>query len=80
MEDSIMQCDICRRSSSERLSFHCIICARNIVYESRIRIVQMLFQNEAASTAMKRKINIKKGLVDFNESPFNKRSQEISLV
>ena len=80
MEDSIMRCDICRRSPSERLPFHCTICARNAVYESRIRIAQMLLQNEAASTAVERKIGAKKGPAGLSESPSSKKSQETSSV
>lgn len=80
MEDSIMRCDICRRSPTERLPFHCTICARNAIYESRIRMAQMLLQSEAASTAVERKIDTKKGPAGPGESPSNKKSQETSSV
>lgn len=75
-----MQCDICRRSPSERLPFHCTICARNAVYESRIRIAQMLLENEAASTAVERKIGTKNTAAGRSEPPPDKKSQETSLA
>lgn len=75
-----MQCDICRRSPSERLPFHCTICARNAVYESRIRIAQILLQNEAAETAVERKIGTRKMTASRSKSPPNKKSQETSMV
>lgn len=75
-----MRCDICRRSPSERLHFHCTICARNAVYESRIRIAQMLLQNEAASTAVESKIGTKKAPAGPSESPSDKKSHETSTV
>lgn len=75
-----MQCDICRRSPSERLPFHCTICARNAIYEPRIRIAQILLQNEAASNAVERKIGTRKAPAGRSESPSNKKSQEASTV
>ena len=42
-----MECDICRRPASSRLPFHCITCARNVVYESRLLYAQVLLQKEA---------------------------------
>ena len=78
MEDFIMQCDICRRSPSDRLPFYCTICARNAVYESRIRMAQILLQNEAASTAVECKIGTRKALAGHNELSPNKKSQETS--
>lgn len=75
-----MRCDICRRSPSERLPFHCTICARNAVYEPRIRMAQMLLQNEAASSAVERKIGSKKTPAGPAESSSNKKSQETSMV
>lgn len=53
-----MQCDICLRSSSARLSFNCITCAQNAVYEPRIQLVQTLLQKEALGKEVERNIAV----------------------
>ena len=53
-----MQCDICLRSSSSRLSFNCTTCARNALYEIRIQLVQTLLQNEAIGKDVQRNIGV----------------------
>ena len=42
-----MQCDICSRTPSGRLPFHCTICARNALYEPRIQLAQSLLNKES---------------------------------
>lgn len=75
-----MQCDICRRSPSERLPFHCTICARNVVYEARIRIAQMLLQNEAAGAAVERQTGTRNSGAGHNKYPSDTQSRETSMA
>lgn len=75
-----MQCDICRRSPSERLPFHCTICARNVVYEARIRIAQILLQNEAAGGAVERKTGTRNSAASHSKSPSSAESRETSMA
>jgi hypothetical protein len=75
-----MQCDICRRSSREGLAFHCTICARNAVYETRIHIAQALLENEAAGAAVGRNIGARKPVVSHSKSSSHPKSREISTV
>lgn len=42
-----MQCDLCLRSPSSRLPFNCTSCARNALYEPRVKLAQTLLQGEA---------------------------------
>lgn len=42
-----MQCDFCLRSPSSRLAFNCTTCARNVVHEPRIQLLQTLLHREA---------------------------------
>lgn len=53
-----MQCDICLRSSSSRLPFHCASCARNVIYEQRILLTQTLLDSEAAGKAVESSIAV----------------------
>ncbi|KAI9835727.1 MAG: hypothetical protein M1819_001905 [Sarea resinae] len=41
-----MQCDICLRSQSSRLAFHCTTCARNALYELRVENARTLLEKE----------------------------------
>ncbi len=41
-----MQCDICSRSESSKLSFRCTTCTRNSLYELRLKNAQTLLQKE----------------------------------
>lgn len=53
-----MQCDICLRSSSSRLPFHCASCARDVIYEQRILLAQTLLDSEAAGKAVESSIAV----------------------
>lgn len=41
-----MQCEICHRSVSSRLSFNCTLCARDALYQPRIELAQTLLHAE----------------------------------
>lgn len=41
-----MQCDICIRSESQKLPFFCTTCARNSLYDLRLKNAQTLLQKE----------------------------------
>lgn len=41
-----MQCDICSRTESSKLSFCCTTCARNSLYEPRLKNIQTLLEKE----------------------------------
>lgn len=56
MQYLIMQCDICLRSSSSRLPFHCASCTRNIIYEPRTLLAQTLLDSEAAGKVVESSI------------------------
>ena len=45
-KQSVMECDICSRLPSSRLTFLCITCARNALYEPRLEAAQALLENE----------------------------------
>lgn len=53
-----MQCDICLRSSSSHLPFHCASCARNVIYEHRTLLAQTLLDSEAAGKAVESSIAV----------------------
>lgn len=53
-----MQCDICLRSSSSHLPFHCASCARNAIYEQRTLLAQTLLDSEAAGRAVESSIAV----------------------
>lgn len=42
-----MQCEICHRSASSRLSFNCTLCARDALYQPRIQLAQTLLHTES---------------------------------
>lgn len=69
-----MQCDICLRSSSNRLPFHCASCARDVIYEQRILLAQTLLDSEAAGKAVESSIAVgptsgqSKASTQFSES------------
>ena len=41
-----MECDICSRTSTSNLLFHCITCARNVLYEPRLLATKLLLEKE----------------------------------
>src|SRR5436305_1641205 len=41
-----MECDICSRIISSNLPFHCITCARNVLYEPRLEATRVLLEKE----------------------------------
>lgn len=41
-----MECDICSRVASLTLPFHCITCARNAVYDARLKTTKVLLEKE----------------------------------
>ena len=41
-----MECDICSRTSTPTLPFHCITCARNILYEPRLEATRVFLEKE----------------------------------
>src|SRR3984885_14450373 len=41
-----MECDICSRTISSNLPFHCITCARNVLYRPRLEATKVLFEKE----------------------------------
>lgn len=51
-----MQCDICKRSSSSRLPFHCTLCAREALHEPRIQLTLILLQQEALGLDVERNV------------------------
>lgn len=42
-----MQCDICHRDASGALPFNCTICARNVLYQPRLKHAQLLLDKES---------------------------------
>ena len=51
-----MQCDICRRSPSNRLPFNCTHCARGALYDPRLQHAQALLEVESVGHEVERKI------------------------
>ena len=49
-------CSICSRPSSSHLPFHCITCARNILYGPRLDHAQVLIQKEALGKEIERAV------------------------
>src|SRR4051794_20257781 len=41
-----MECDICSRTISSNLPFHCITCARNVLYGPRLEATKVLLEKE----------------------------------
>lgn len=44
-----MLCEICHRPASTRLPFHCILCARDALYNPRIQLAHILLERERLS-------------------------------
>ena len=75
-----MQCEICRRSPSERLPFHCTLCARNAIYEARIRMAQILLQKEAAEAAVESKTDTRTVAAERSKPSLDSKPREVSMV
>ena len=42
-----MQCDVCQRTASNKLPFNCTICARDVLYQPRLKHAQILLEKES---------------------------------
>lgn len=51
-----MQCEICHRSSSNRLPFNCTLCARNALYQPRIQLAQTLLHTESLAKEVEQNV------------------------
>ena len=51
-----MQCEICHRSVSSRLSFNCTLCARNALYQPRIQLAQTLLHTESLGKEVEKNV------------------------
>lgn len=80
MEASTMHCEICRRSPSERLPFYCTLCARNAIYEPRLRMAQVLLQNEVAAATVENQTGITEVAAEPSRLLPNTNSREVSPV
>ena len=47
-----MECDICSRTASSKLPFHCQTCSRSALYEPRLAIARVLLEKEALGTCI----------------------------
>ena len=45
--EETMQCDICKRDASDKLGFHCALCARDAIYPLRLQHAEVLLEKEA---------------------------------
>ena len=52
-----MQCEICQRPPSSRRPFNCTLCAREILYQSRIQLAQTLLNAENLGKEVERNVN-----------------------
>ncbi|KAL8960973.1 MAG: hypothetical protein Q9193_002407, partial [Seirophora villosa] len=46
---AVMQCNICQRPSGTRLPLNCTTCARDALYQTRLRLAHTLLEHEVAS-------------------------------
>ena len=80
MDDPVVTCDICLRPCNSRLPFNCTGCARNVLYEPRIRLAETLLENEAAGQEIERSIGAIKSVDGKEFSTSKAKSQEINPV
>jgi hypothetical protein len=52
-----MECDICSRTSSSNLPFHCITCARNVIYGPRLEATRLLLEKESLAKRIEKAVN-----------------------
>jgi chromosome segregation ATPase len=52
-----MECDICSRTPSSNLLFHCITCARNVLYEPRLEATRVLLEKGSLSRRIEKAVN-----------------------
>ena len=51
-----MQCDVCHRTASSKLPFNCTTCARDILYQPRLKHAQLLLEKESIEKQVERSI------------------------
>lgn len=73
-----MRCEICFRPASDRLPFHCTLCAREALYELRIQLAQTLLQNETAATDVESHLGEKRLIAGKAIVPVTNKSHEDS--
>lgn len=61
MEVSEVQCQVCTRHGSSTLLFNCLTCARNVLYEPRVRHVQSLLSKEALGREVEQALKTGRG-------------------
>ncbi|KAL8652863.1 MAG: hypothetical protein Q9210_002444 [Variospora velana] len=52
-----MHCNICQRPSGTRLPFNCTSCARDALYQTRLRLAHALLEHEVASGQIEEELN-----------------------
>ena len=72
-----MECDICSRTSSLNLPFHCITCARNVLYEPRLEASRVLLEKESLGKTIENVVKTRpKG---SDEQKKKSKNEEIGL-
>ena len=71
-----MQCDICQRQVSRQLPFNCTICARDALYQSRIRSAQTLLHRESLRLHIENVVATSSTV--FQENALREESKDLS--
>jgi hypothetical protein len=72
-----MECDICSRTSSSNLPFHCITCARNVIYGPRLEATRLLLEKESLATRIEKAVNTRP--TGSEKQDKKSRNEDISL-
>ncbi|KAL8871999.1 MAG: hypothetical protein Q9174_002294 [Haloplaca sp. 1 TL-2023] len=78
-----MQCHICQRSPGTHRPFNCLLCARDAVYGSRLRLAQVQLAREAAATEVEKKLKTARATTSPEPSkvyPLVKYSQHSNIA
>ena len=51
-----MQCDVCQRTASGKLPFNCTLCARDTLYQPRLKHAQILLEKESIEKQIERSV------------------------
>lgn len=68
-----MECDICSQKSSLNLPFHCVTCARSILYEPRLEATRLLLEKERLGRRIEKAVNTR---TDGSENQERKTKNE----
>lgn len=56
-EQAGMQCDVCQRAVSSKLPFNCTMCARDSLYQPRLKYAQLLLEKESIEKQVERSVH-----------------------